>query len=142
MGFLGEFRKFAMRGNVVDMAVGIIIGAAFGKIVSSLVNDVMMPPLGFLLGGVDFSDKKFVLQKAVAAADTTKAIPAVEMKYGVFINETINFIIVAFAVFLLIKALNTMKERFEKQQEAAPPPGPTMDQELLSEIRDILKART
>jgi large conductance mechanosensitive channel len=134
MGIVKEFKEFALRGNVIDMAVGIIIGAAFGKIVSSLVSDVMMPPLGLAMGGVDFSDKVLTLKEA--AGDK----PAVMLKYGVFINEVINFLIVAIAVFLLIKAINTARKRFEKQQEAAPA-GPTVDQKLLMEIRDELKRR-
>lgn len=134
MGIVKEFKEFALRGNVIDMAVGIIIGAAFGKIVTSLVNDVMMPPLGLATGGVDFSDKVITLKEA--AADK----PAVVLKYGVFINEIITFVIVAFAVFLLIKGINTARKRFEKQQEAAPV-GPTVDQKLLMEIRDELKRR-
>ena len=134
MGIIKEFREFALKGNVIDMAVGIIIGAAFGKIVTSLVNDVMMPPLGMATGGVDFSDKAFVLKEAVGDK------PAVVLKYGVFINEIITFLIVAFAVFLLIKAINTARKRFEKQQEAAPP-GPTVDQKILMEIRDAIIAK-
>jgi large conductance mechanosensitive channel len=142
MGILKEFKEFALKGNVVDMAVGIIIGAAFGKIVSSMVSDVLMPPLGLLLGGVDFSDKSIVLKDAVAAAEGVKAQPQVVLKYGVFINEIINFLIVAVAVFLLIKAINTARQRFEKQKEAAPPPAPTKDQQLLMEIRDAIKAKS
>jgi large conductance mechanosensitive channel len=142
MGIIKEFKEFAMRGNVIDMAVGIIIGAAFGKIVSSMVSDVLMPPLGLAMGGVDFSDKAIVLKDAVAAnaAEGIKAQPAVVLKYGVFINEVINFLIVAIAVFILIKAINTARKRFEKQQEVAPP-APTTDQKLLMEIRDAIKAR-
>ncbi len=141
MGIIKEFREFAMRGNVVDMAVGVIIGAAFGKIVSSMVNDVLMPPLGLLLGGVDFSDKKLVLKDAVAATETTKAVPVIELKYGVFINEVISFIIVAFAIFVLIKLINEARKRFEKEKPAPPPPGPTAEEKLLTDIRDILRAR-
>jgi large conductance mechanosensitive channel len=140
MGLIKEFREFALRGNVIDMAVGIIIGAAFGKIVTSMVNDVMMPPLGLATGGVDFSDKKIVLKEAVAASEGVKAQPEVVLKYGVFINEVITFTIVAFAVFLLIKAINTARKKFEKQQEIAPA-APTTDQKLLMEIRDALLAR-
>jgi len=141
MGIVKEFREFALRGNVVDMAVGIIIGAAFGKIVSSMVADVLMPPIGLLLGGVDFSDKAIVLKNAVAAADGVKESPAVVLKYGVFINEVINFTIVALAVFMLIKAINTARRRFEREKEAAPPPAPTVDQSLLMEIRDAIRSR-
>lgn len=114
MSMLKEFKEFAMRGNVVDMAVGIIIGAAFGKIVSSLVSDVIMPPIGLLLGGVDFSDKMITLKAAVGEA------PAVTLKYGVFINTVIDFLIVAFAIFMMIRAINRLKRK-----EEAPPPAPT-----------------
>jgi large conductance mechanosensitive channel len=141
MGIVKEFKEFALRGNVVDMAVGIIIGAAFGKIVSSMVADVLMPPIGLLLGGVDFSDKAIVLKDAVVAAEGVNAAPAVVLKYGVFINEVINFTIVAIAVFMLVKALNTARRRFEKEKAAAPPPAPTVDQTLLTEIRDAIRAR-
>ena len=133
MGMLQEFRDFAVRGNVVDMAVGIIIGAAFGKITTSLVNDVMMPPLGMMLGGVDFSDKAIVL-RAAAGAD-----PGIAVKYGIFVNTLIDFAIVALAVFLLVKAINSLR----KEQAAAPspPPAPTREEILLTEIRDALRAR-
>lgn len=110
MGMLTEFKSFAMRGNVVDMAVGVIIGAAFGKIVTSLVSDVVMPPIGMLMGGVDFSDKVIVMKEA--AGD----IPAVTLNYGVFINTVIDFMIVAFVIFMVIKQLN----RFKKKEEPAP----------------------
>jgi large conductance mechanosensitive channel len=131
MKFLDEFKKFAMKGNMVDMAVGIIIGAAFGKIVSSLVNDIIMPPIGVLLGGVNFTDLKVIIKAA------TEANPAVTWNYGSFIQVTIDFLIVAFAVFMLVKAINAAK----KKEEAAPaaPPAPTKDQTLLTEIRDLLK---
>lgn len=131
MKFLDEFKKFAMKGNMVDMAVGIIIGAAFGKIVSSLVNDIIMPPIGLLLGGVNFTDFKLVMKAA------TETKPAVTWNYGTFIQVAIDFLIVAFAVFLLVKAINAAK----KKEEAAPaaPPAPTTDQVLLTEIRDLLK---
>ena len=131
MGMLQEFRDFAARGNVVDMAVGVIMGGAFGKITTALVNDVLMPPLGMALGGVDFSDKAIVLRAA------TETDPGVAVKYGVFINTVIDFTIVALAVFVLVKAINSMR----KKQEAAPPPGPTKEEQLLTEIRDALRAR-
>ena len=140
MGIFKEFREFALKGNVIDMAVGIIIGAAFTKIVSSMVNDVLMPPLGVLIGGVDFSDKLIVLRDAIPESEGVKAVPASVLKYGVFINEVITFLIVAVAVFILVKAINTARKRFEKQQEAVPP-GPTVDQKLLMEIRDAIKAK-
>lgn len=131
MKLIDEFKAFAMRGNMVDMAVGIIIGAAFGKIVSSIVNDIIMPPIGLLLGGVNFTDLKVVMKAA------TETGPAVTWNYGNFIQVTIDFLIVAFAVFLLIKAMNSLK----KKEEAVPPPPPepTKEETLLSEIRDLLK---
>jgi large conductance mechanosensitive channel len=133
MGMLQEFRDFAVRGNVVDMAVGIIIGAAFGKITTSLVNDVMMPPLGMMLGGVDFSDKAIVL-RAASGAD-----PGIAVKYGIFVNTLIDFAIVALAVFLLVKAINSLRK--EQAAAPAPPPAPTREEILLTEIRDALRAR-
>jgi large conductance mechanosensitive channel len=137
---LKEFKEFAMRGNVMDMAVGIIIGGAFGKIVTSLVNDVVMPPIGLLMGNVDFSNLFLNLNmsndySSVAAAEAAGA-PIV--KYGVFINTVLDFVIVAFAIFLLIRALNRLK----RKQEAAPPPAPpapSAEETLLTEIRDLLK---
>jgi large conductance mechanosensitive channel len=131
-----EFRDFAMRGNVVDLAVGVIIGGAFGKIVSALVDKVMMPPLGLLLGGIDFADKKLVLAQAVMEADKVVQ-PEVAIGYGEFINTMIQFIIVAWALFLVIKAMNRMKKK-EAAAPAAPAPTPE-DIALLREIRDLLK---
>ena len=131
MKFLDEFKTFAMKGNMIDMAVGIIIGGAFGKIISSLVADIIMPPIGALLGGVNFTDLKMTIK---AATDTAAAVT---WNYGNFIQVAIDFLIIAFAVFMLVKAINSMK----KKEEAAPaaPPAPTKDQELLVEIRDLLK---
>lgn len=131
MAFFKEFREFAVKGNVVDMAVGIIIGAAFGKIVASLVENVMMPPLGYLMGRVDFSDLSFKLPVPTGEP--------VEIKYGMFINTLINFTIVAFALFLLIKVINRLKR--EDAKTPAAPAGPSVDQQLLTEIRDLLKKR-
>lgn len=137
MSIIKEFREFAVKGNVVDMAVGIIIGAAFGKIVSSLVADVVMPPIGLLIGGVDFSDLAIVLKEATA--DST----AVVIAYGKFIQTTLDFVIVAFAIFMVIKALNKLK----RKEEAIPPtpapvdPTPSKEELLLTEIRDLLKQR-
>jgi len=131
MSMIKEFKEFAMRGNVVDMAVGIIIGGAFGKIVSSFVGDVIMPPIGVLLGGVDFSNLSITLRQA------TETAPAVILSYGKFINTIIDFIIIAFAIFMAIKAMNSMKK---KEVEApAAPPAPPADVQLLTEIRDLLK---
>ena len=133
MGFVKEFKEFAVKGNVMDMAVGIIIGAAFGKIVSSLVADVVMPPIGLLIGGVDFSGLKFTMKAAEGA------VPAVTLNYGVFLQTVVDFTIVAFAVFMLVKAINKLRVKAE-EVPAAPPP-PTKEEILLGEIRDILKSR-
>ncbi len=133
MQILKEFKEFAVKGNVIDMAVGIIIGAAFGKIVSSFVADVVTPPIGMLLGGVDFSNLAITLK---AAAD---GAPAVVLSYGKFIQTMVDFTIIAFAIFMAIKAINTLKR---KEQEApAPPAEPTKEEQLLTEIRDLLKER-
>jgi len=131
MKIIQEFKSFAMKGNVVDMAVGIIIGAAFGKIVSSMVNDIIMPPLGLLIGGVNFTDLKFVMKAA------TETSPAVTLNYGNFLQVIFDFIIVAFAVFMVIKAMNTAKHKQEVATTA--PPAPSKEEMLLTEIRDILK---
>lgn len=131
MKILDEFKSFAMKGNVVDMAVGIIIGAAFGKIVSSMVSDIVMPPLGLLIGGVNFTDLKLVMKAA------TETSPAVTWNYGNFLQVCFDFLIVAFAVFLLIKAINAAR----KKEEAVPPapPEPPAEIKILTEIRDLLK---
>lgn len=127
MSFMKEFREFAMRGNVVDMAVGVIIGGAFGKIVSSLVADIVMPVLGILTGGVDFKDLKITLAQAVGET------PAVTLNYGVFIQNVFDFIIIAFAIFMMIKGINKLKKPAEEA-----PAGPTQE-ELLTQIRDLLE---
>jgi large conductance mechanosensitive channel len=132
MSILNEFKDFALRGNVVDMAVGIIIGGAFGTIVASLVKDVLMPPIGLLLGGVDFSDIKIPLRAAEAGRE------AVTMNIGVFLNNVISFLIVAWAVFMLVKGVNMLRQRFEKEKAAAPPPPPPPSEQYLKEIRDAL----
>ena len=124
---LKEFKDFAMRGNVVDMAVGIIIGAAFGKIIASLVSDVIMPPIGMLMGNVDFSDLALMLGEGEAAAT---------LNYGLFINTIINFLIIAFAIFMVIKGLNSMKKK--EAEKPAEPPKPSAEEALLTEIRDLL----
>lgn len=134
MGLVKEFRDFAMRGNVIDMAVGIIIGAAFGTIVSTMVDKIFMPPIGMLLGKVDFSKLKLVLQEANAE----QGLAEVGIYYGEFINAVIKFIIVAFCLFIVIKGMNEAKKRFEKEQDAAPPPPTPEDVLLLREIRDAL----
>ncbi|MDZ4699863.1 MAG: large-conductance mechanosensitive channel protein MscL [Rhodothermales bacterium] len=141
---LKEFKEFAVKGNVVDMAVGIIIGAAFGTIVQSLVNDVIMPPIGLMLGNVDFSNLFFVIKEGAvvgpyAALAAAKEAGAVTVNYGAFINTVVSFLIVAFCVFLLVKAVNNLK----KKEEAAPsvPAAPSNEEKLLGEIRDLLRAR-
>lgn len=132
-----EFKEFAMRGNVLDMAVGVIMGAAFGKIVTSMVNDVLMPPLGLILGSVNFSDLFFNLSPGeYASLDAAKKAGAATVNYGLFINAVIDFLFVAFAMFLLVRQLNRLMRK-----EPAPPAAPTKDQELLAEIRDLLKAQ-
>ena len=142
MSMIKEFKAFAMRGNVVDMAIGIVIGAAFGKIVSSLVNDIIMPPIGMLLGGVDFKDLKWVLQAGQDAVmngdqEVSAAVTEVSINYGTTFNIILDFIIVAFVLFMVIKGMNRMK----KKEEAAPAadPAPTNEEVLLGEIRDLLK---
>lgn len=131
MSMIKEFREFAVKGNVVDMAVGIIIGGAFGKIVSSFVNDVIMPPIGMLIGGVDFSDLGLTLKAAVGET------PAVTLNYGQFVQTALDFLIVAFAIFLLVKGINSLKR---KEEEApAAPSRPSNEEILLTEIRDLLK---
>ena len=140
MGMIKEFKEFAMRGNVIDMAVGIVIGGAFGGIVTSLVNDVIMPPIGMLMSGVDFSKMGLVLKEASTGADG-KEQAAVVLGYGKFINAGINFLIVAFAIFMVVKLMNEAKKRFESEKPAAPPAAPPADIQLLTEIRDALKSR-
>ncbi|MBN1415697.1 MAG: large-conductance mechanosensitive channel protein MscL [Bacteroidales bacterium] len=136
MKLIQEFKQFAVKGNMIDMAVGIIIGSAFGKIVASLVNDVLMPPLGLLIGGVDFTDLKATLKQA-SVNELGEAVPAVTLNYGTFVQTAIDFLIIAIVVFIMIKAINSLK----KKEEVAPsaPPPPTKDQQLLTEIRDLLK---
>ncbi len=142
MKVLREFREFAMKGNVLDLAVAVIIGGAFGNIVTSFVNDVLMPPIGLLLGNTDFGDLQVVLkhgQDAVMQGDTVvaPAVAEVALRYGVFINTVLDFLIVAFSIFMVIKAFNKMKK---KQEEApAPEPAPSAEETLLTEIRDLLK---
>ncbi|MBD7988554.1 large-conductance mechanosensitive channel protein MscL [Luteimonas sp. Sa2BVA3] len=136
MGMMGEFKEFAMRGNVIDLAVGVVIGAAFGKIVTALVDNVIMPPIGLLIGGVDFSDLAITLKQASVDA-AGEVVPAVQIGYGTFLNALIQFIIVAFAIFMVVKAIN----RLNRKEEAAPeaPAEPSEDVLLLREIRDSLK---
>ncbi|MDD7250861.1 MAG: large-conductance mechanosensitive channel protein MscL [Prevotellaceae bacterium] len=137
--FLTEFKQFAMRGNVIDMAVGVIIGGAFGKIVSSIVDDILMPPIGWLIGGVNFSDLKITLP--------SMEIPGVEkvaeatINYGNFIQNFIDFLIISFCVFLLVKGINILSKKKEEESKPETPPEPSNEEKLLTEIRDLLKQK-
>jgi len=133
MSMGSEFKKFAMRGNVVDMAVGIVIGGAFGKIVSSFVADVLMPPIGIALGGVDFTDLAITLKEGTAEAE------AVMLNYGSFIQSVVDFLIIAFAIFMVVKAMNSMQK--EEEEAPAAPPEPSKEEVLLTEIRDALRSK-
>jgi large conductance mechanosensitive channel len=140
MGMLKEFKEFAMRGNVIDLAVGVVIGGAFGKIVASLVADVIMPPIGLLVGGVNFTDLKLEMKPAEVVDGVEKA--AVTMNYGNFLQVTFDFVIVAFAIFMFIKLINRLNRKKEEAPAApAPPPEPTKEEVLLTEIRDLLKTK-
>ena len=149
MGLLQEFKTFALKGNVMDMAVGVIIGGAFGKIVTSLVNDVIMPPIGYLTGGVDFKDLKWVIQEAAEATETSAAVAEVALKYGAFLQQVFDFLIIAISVFAMIKIANKLTNLRKKEEEVveepapapAPEPEPTKEEVLLAEIRDLLKER-
>lgn len=138
--FLNEFKEFAVKGNAVDMAVGVIIGGAFGKIVTSVVNDIIMPPIGWLIGGVKFTDLKFTLPKVDVVG---QELESVTINYGNFLQTIFDFIIIAFCVFMLVKALNNLSKRIKKEKEANPappaPPQPSAEEKLLTEIRDLLK---
>ena len=133
MAIVKEFKEFAMRGNVVDLAVGVIIGAAFGKIVTSLVNDIIMPPIGYLTGGIDFKNLKVLIKEG----DPAKKIADVSINYGNFINTLIEFLIIAFCIFMIVKAINSLKKP-EPVPEPAAEPAPTKEEVLLTEIRDLL----
>ena len=139
MGLFAEFKTFAMRGNVVDLAVGVVIGAAFGKIVSSLVDGVIMPLIGMVVGGVDFSTLALEFEPRVVDAAGTITDPGVYLAYGAFLQTLLDFVIVAFAIFLFIKAINAMRRKEAEAPSA--PPAPTAEETLLTEIRDLLKAR-
>ena len=151
MGLLQEFKTFALKGNVMDMAVGVIIGGAFGKIVTSLVNDVIMPPIGYLTGGVDFKDLKWVIQEAAEATETSAAVAEVALKYGAFLQQVFDFLIIAISVFAMIKIANKLTSLRKKEEEVVeepapapapePEPEPTKEEVLLAEIRDLLKER-
>lgn len=139
MGFITEFKEFASRGNMVDLAVGVVIGGAFGKIVTSLVSDVIMPPIGLITGGMDFKDMIITLKPAVMKG-STEMIPAVAVKIGLFLNALVDFVIVAFAIFMVIKAINALRRK--QAEEPATPPAPAEDIVLLTEIRDALRSRS
>jgi len=139
MKLLDEFKQFAMRGNVVDMAVGIIIGGAFGKIVSSFVSDVIMPPLGILIGGVNFTDLKITIKQEILDTVGQVVNPAVTINYGNFIQVVFDFIIIAFSIFAMIKVMNNLNRKKIEEQAPATPPPPPADIQLLTEIRDILR---
>ena len=148
--FLQDFKAFAMKGNVVDMAVGVIIGGAFGKIVTSVVNDIIMPPIGLLVGGMDFKDLKYVMQEAVpeklneVGEVIEAAVPAVTLNYGNFLQQTFDFLIIAFSIFLFVSLIKKMSEKKKVEEPAAPapPPAPSKEEVLLTEIRDLLKEQS
>ncbi|MCM1051468.1 MAG: large-conductance mechanosensitive channel protein MscL [Paenibacillus sp.] len=142
MSLLKEFKEFAMRGNVIDMAVGVVIGAAFGKIVSSLVDDIIMPLVGVATGGMNFTDYKWVIQKAVVDSQTQEVLtPEVTMNWGSWVQTIVDFLIIAFCIFLAIKAMNQLKRKQEEAPAPAPDPAPTKEEVLLTEIRDLLKEK-
>lgn len=136
MGFIKEFKEFAMRGSVIDLAVGVVIGGAFGKIVTSLVDDIIMPPIGYITGGMDFSNMRYVITEANEAAEVAE----VAINYGNFINVMIQFLIIAFCIFLVIKGINSLKRKEEVAPET--PPAPSKEETLLAEIRDILRSKS
>ena len=137
MGLIAEFKTFAMRGNVVDLAVGVVIGAAFGKIVSSLVDGIIMPLVGMALGGVDLSERAWVLKPEMVDAAGTVVDPGVAVRWGAFLQSALDFVIVAFAIFVFIRAINALRRR----QETPAPPAPTAEEKLLGEIRDLLRSQ-
>lgn len=144
MGFLKDFKAFAMRGNVIDMAVGVIIGGAFGKIVTSVVNDIIMPPIGLLVGGVNFTDLKLVMKPAVLNEAGEEVVAAVTLNYGNFLQQTFDFLIIAFSIFLFISLIKKVTDRMKSEEPApepapAPAPEPSNEEKLLAEIRDLLK---
>ncbi|MBE6296528.1 MAG: large-conductance mechanosensitive channel protein MscL [Bacteroidales bacterium] len=151
MGFIKDFKAFAMKGNVVDMAVGVIIGGAFGKIVTSVVNDIIMPPIGLLVGGVNFKDLKLILQEGQeevlneAGEVITPAVAEVTLNYGNFLQQTFDFLIIAFSIFIMIKVITKLTEKKKEETPApaapAPAPAPSAEEKLLTEIRDLLKEK-
>ena len=138
MSFIQDFKAFALKGNVVDMAVGVIIGGAFGKIVTSIVNNIFMPPIGVITGGVDFTDLKLVIKEAEKAGDEVIA-EAVTLNYGQFIQDVVDFLIIAFCIFLMVKGIAALSRKKEEPAAPAPAPEPSAEEKLLTEIRDLLK---
>ena len=141
--FLSDFKKFAMKGNVIDMAVGVIIGGAFGKIVTSIVNDIIMPPIGLLVGGVNFKDLNWVMKDEVLGADGAVEQAAVSLNYGNFLQQTFDFLIIAFSIFVVIRVISNLTRKKEEEKAAAPAPAPqpSAEEKLLTEIRDLLKEK-
>lgn len=140
MSFIQDFKAFALKGNVVDMAVGVIIGGAFGKIVTSIVNNIIMPPIGVITGGVDFTDLKLVIKEAEKAGDEVIA-EAVTLNYGQFIQDVVDFLIIAFCIFLMVKGIAALSRKKEEPAAPAPAPEPSAEEKLLTEIRDLLKSK-
>lgn len=139
-GFIADFKKFAMRGNVIDMAVAVVMGTAFNKIISSLVNDIIMPAIGAIMGGVNFKDLKYVISPAVVV-DGVETVAEAAIKYGAFIQSVVDFLIIAFSMFIVIKLVALMSRKKEQAEEEAPPPPKPDDVVLLEEIRDLLKEK-
>lgn len=140
MSFIQDFKAFALKGNVVDMAVGVIIGGAFGKIVTSIVNNIIMPPIGVITGGVDFTDLKLVIKEAEKSGDEVIA-EAVTLNYGQFIQDVVDFLIIAFCIFLMVKGIAALSRKKEEPAAPAPAPEPSAEEKLLTEIRDLLKSK-
>ena len=140
MSFIQDFKAFALKGNVVDMAVGVIIGGEFGKIVKSIVNNIIMPPIGVITGGVDFTDLKLVIKEAEKAGDEVIA-EAVTLNYGQFIQDVVDFLIIAFCIFLMVKGIAALSRKKEEPAAPAPAPEPSAEEKLLTEIRDLLKSK-
>ena len=140
MSFIEDFKAFALKGNVVDMAVGVIIGGAFGKIVTSIVNNIIMPPIGVITGGVDFTDLKLVIKETEKAGDEVIA-EAVTLNYGQFIQDVVDFLIIAFCIFLMVKGIAALSRKKEEPAAPAPAPEPSAEEKLLTEIRDLLKSK-
>lgn len=139
MGFFSDFKGFIFKGNILDLATAVIIGGAFGKIVSSFVSDVVMPPIGLILGGVNFTDLKLTLKEAVVATATSPEVAAVTLNYGAFLQTIVDFLIIALVIFLVLKAYANIQKQKEAEAAAAPPPAPSAEEVLLTEIRDLLK---